>query len=134
MDSIRKVFAYRLRELRGAMTQDEFSEKLGISKSGYQKMEAGSVPQKDTLKQLARKLGLPSETPLFQDPDLGSRSAPPADPLAASLKVISDLLELLTTGDQDQRAGVLSQLESLVHGYRKLAGPKLSEKSRKSSS
>lgn len=73
MDNIRKVFAYRLKERRGDLTQEAYSAKLRIPLRTYQKFEAGVVPQKKTMAALVRKLGLVSETPLFQDPDL----APP---------------------------------------------------------
>jgi transcriptional regulator with XRE-family HTH domain len=72
LDSIRKVFAFRLREFRGNRTQDAFAEQLDLSKRTYQELESGNVPQKKTLLKLVKKLGLASETPLFLDPDLGA--------------------------------------------------------------
>lgn len=72
MDPIRQVFAYRLREKRGARTQESFSALLGIPLRTYQKMEAGNVPQKKSLQVLVERLGLESETALFADPELGS--------------------------------------------------------------
>lgn len=80
MDSIRKVFAFRLKELRGAATQEAFAERLGIALRSYQKLEAGNVPQRKTLQTLVRALGLKSETALFVDPDIEITKPVPAEP------------------------------------------------------
>lgn len=86
MDSIRKVFSYRLKELRGDLTQEAFSEKIGFKLRTYQSFEAGVVPQKETLAELVKKLGLRSETELFLDPDLTQPSQ------AQALEVITKAL------------------------------------------
>jgi transcriptional regulator with XRE-family HTH domain len=69
VDSIREVFSWRLKRLRGDKTQEEFSARLGIPLRSYQNMEAGNVPQHKSLYRLVEKLALKSETELFQDPD-----------------------------------------------------------------
>jgi transcriptional regulator with XRE-family HTH domain len=71
--TIREVFADNLRELRGKMTQEEFSAKVGISLSTYQKMERGNVPQAENLRILAKTLKVP-ESRLFYDRTLAPKS------------------------------------------------------------
>lgn len=70
MESLRKVFAYRLKAAKGTRTQAEFAEVLEMSLRTYQELEAGNIPQRKTVAKIVEKLGLKSETELFLDPDL----------------------------------------------------------------
>lgn len=67
MDTIREAFAFNLKLKRGKRTQAEFAEFLGLPLRTYQKIEAGNVPQRATMKQLTLKLGV-SEVELVQMP------------------------------------------------------------------
>lgn len=70
MDKIRKVFAFRMRELRGKKKQVPFCEEIGVPITTYQTWEAGRIPHEDQLENLIEKLGIESETRLFMDPDI----------------------------------------------------------------
>lgn len=104
LETIEKVFAHNLRVLRGKSTQADMAERLSMPLRTYQKFEAAQViPQAETRRQLADKLGVP-ETRLFQDPDLAR--VPGADLLREALALLAPL-------DQDQLYDTLRFLRGL---------------------
>jgi transcriptional regulator with XRE-family HTH domain len=116
LDSIRKVFAYRMKEARGDRTQEVFAERMGVSVRTYQEWEAGNVPQKATLAAIVEKLSLPSETMLFRDPDFGKPS--PSEALAVISNIFSilgpEVLDALASADDAKKAHCRSALEALL--------------------
>lgn len=114
MKTIREVFADNLRELRGKMTQEEFSAKAGISLSTYQKMERGNVPQAENLRTLAETLKVP-ESRLFYDRSL----APKATREQLLLTLFEEALKL----DDDSIGIVLETIRVRIkNGLRKPVG------------
>lgn len=45
MDSVRKIFAYNLRELRAKRTQTQVADAIGVGLREYQRMEGGAKLQ-----------------------------------------------------------------------------------------
>ena len=101
LKTIKEVFSYNLRRLRGKRTQEEISAAAGIPYRTYQDMESGVIPREKWvhLERLARFHAVP-ETALFLDPDL-------TRPTGEQLKSL--LREALTDpGIADQIAAVLA--------------------------
>lgn len=68
--TIREVFAFNVKELRGSRSQEDVADATGIPWSTYQTYEYGTIPQKHShLEALAKFHGVP-ETRFFLDPDL----------------------------------------------------------------
>jgi transcriptional regulator with XRE-family HTH domain len=64
------VFGYRLRELRGKLTQKQLADILDTDPQTVQRWESGKlIPQASTRAYIAEKLKV-AETSLFLDPDL----------------------------------------------------------------
>lgn len=87
LKNIESVFAYKLRQFRGKITQAAMAERLGTTLSTYQRWESGKfVPLAEARAEIALNLGVP-ETALFLDPDLSSPTAEQvADVLAHALQ------------------------------------------------
>jgi transcriptional regulator with XRE-family HTH domain len=115
LDSLRKVFAYRLKEFRGDRTQSDFAEFLDLSLRTYQELEAGNIPQRKTMSKIVERLGLKSETPLFMDPDL-IETAPKPTPTEA-LAVLS---EAIKTPQSDELAKANARINELEQELAKM--------------
>jgi transcriptional regulator with XRE-family HTH domain len=104
LKTIEKVFAWRLRDLRGKRTQQQVSDETKIPLRTYQTMEDGRIPKKKAnLEAIAKYYGVP-ETFLFIDPDLK---------LTGSTPVQSPTIESLTRVIEDQ--------EKRLHEFAKYA-------------
>lgn len=101
MDSLRKVFAYRLKELRGDETQAQFAERLDLSLRTYQELESGNIPQRKTIAKIVERLNLASETALFLDPDLIEKAPRPSPEEA--LDVLAELIRKPAVPIETQR-------------------------------
>lgn len=139
LETINKVFAHNLRELRGSRTQSDVAEQIDMPLRTYQHLEAGKIPK--TRKYLAALAEFHdvSEPRLFLDPDLikkeiEKRSNPaensgPGGLLRAAAVVVSApvgveiivALAELSAKDQAQLSIVLRAINGLLGPSRDIA-------------
>jgi transcriptional regulator with XRE-family HTH domain len=94
------VFGYRLRELRGKLTQKQLADILDTDPQTVQRWESGKlIPQASTRAYIAEKLKV-AETSLFLDPDL---TKPSDEQILA--KITEKFGEKPFTGDQECESG-----------------------------
>lgn len=141
LKTIREVFAYNLRELRGDRTQAEISESADIPFRTYQDMEGGTLPVKkwDHIASLS-KLHNVSETRFFLDPDLtkpNTNQIIEAVTSALSGKTtiqktvvkqpeITALISILSTLDDPELAlDIVNSANALLRGARKIPASNL---------
>jgi transcriptional regulator with XRE-family HTH domain len=89
LETINKVFALNLRNLRGDRNQEEIAELAKVPTRTYQRYEAGVLPKRRQITaRLARALKVP-ESRLFLDPDAMPKVTP-AQAVDVILRYIKD--------------------------------------------
>lgn len=121
LDKTRELFITNLRKLRNdaGLSQSKLAESIGISLSGYAKIEYGnSWPTPETLRSIAEALKVP-EANLFVDPHM---SPPPAPKILTAEDIIrlthpetADEMELLRLFRSASPALKESVLETVRH-------------------
>jgi transcriptional regulator with XRE-family HTH domain len=106
LKTLEDVFGYRLRELRGNLTQKQIADILETDPQTVQRWESGKlIPQAATRAYIAEKLKV-AETFLFLDPDHG--------PDASRIKRLRLLNIIHLIDDEAEIADLLSEAEDIV--------------------
>jgi transcriptional regulator with XRE-family HTH domain len=127
LETIDKVFARNLREMRGDKRQEDVAHESKVPWRSYVRLEKGTIPRNRAhLKRLATYYGV-TETRFFLDPDLATKQ--PATDLSVekALEVLRRALETSTVErrigeilrkiDQTKVNDFIAAIDSLADGY-----------------
>ena len=111
---MKKNLSFRLRELRGGLSQSEFARKVGLKQTSYSGWESGAkVPAATAIIQISNAIGVSSDWILGLSDDRTGHAAPVAD---ASL--VARVAELEREADRlrAENAGLKYALDAISKG------------------